>query len=158
MKGSQLCSEPGWGSLWNGIPYCVSGRGYKTGPVCMCVCVSVRLLVINLTDEPFDYRPKIWWRGWPWEYLRWLWRSMSYIKGQGRKVEKLTWFSDLQMDWIDLCRFTLCHMTSSDVTWHHMTSFKYWQEGHGAGGPGRQHSDVFILACRQLKFNSKHVD
>ena len=34
------------------IPSRVSGRGYKIGPVCVRVCVHVRLLVSALTDEP----------------------------------------------------------------------------------------------------------
>ncbi len=26
---------------------CVSGRGYRIGPVCLCVCVCVRLLTLH---------------------------------------------------------------------------------------------------------------
>ncbi len=36
------------------IPSRVSGRGYKIGPVCLCVCVSVCHLVGALTAELFD--------------------------------------------------------------------------------------------------------
>ncbi len=42
------------------IPSRVSGRGYKIGPVCLCVCVSVCLcvcqLLSSLTTEKFGAR------------------------------------------------------------------------------------------------------
>ncbi len=40
------------------FPSRVSGRGYKIGPVCVCVSVSVCLLVSALTAEPFDIQTR----------------------------------------------------------------------------------------------------
>ncbi len=36
------------------VPSRVSGRGYKIGPVCVSVRLSVCLSVTTLTAEPFD--------------------------------------------------------------------------------------------------------
>ena len=47
------------------IPSRVSGRGYKIGPVCVCVCVSVCLWALSQLNR-LTYRPGIWWRRWPW--------------------------------------------------------------------------------------------
>ncbi len=38
------------------IPSRVSGRGYKIGPVRLCVCVCVCSSVSTLMAEPFDIR------------------------------------------------------------------------------------------------------
>ncbi len=40
------------------IPSRVSGRGYKIGPVCLCVRPCVCLLVSALTAEPFDIQTR----------------------------------------------------------------------------------------------------
>ena len=43
----------------------VSGRGYKNGAVCVCVCLSVCQLALSGLNR-LAYRHEIWYWDWPW--------------------------------------------------------------------------------------------
>ena len=143
------------------IPSRVSGRGYKIGPVCVCVCVSVCLSVCQHSHG---------WTVWATDLK--FGRNIAFdnisdkFEGQGQRSRTPLWkkrdfptFSYV-VTYVD-CKEPLIFVMTSDVMWRHgKTSWRhvmsrpswhpsttsgqeYWQRGHVAGG--RVNTQAFSL-------------
>ncbi len=123
------------------FPSSVSGRGYKIGPVRLCVCLSVSQRshgwIIWHTDLKICVTID-------------LDNISDEFEGQGRQIEKRNFLS---FWWVSLCRFTAmaydvtrCHaVTSYDITWHHIMM-------------SQRHNDVIVcLKVFQVRIPAKRA-